>query len=73
MNTADNTESYYEKEEVKGTPFTIITLENRIFGTIGEHRITEYSTSKTEIRKELEKITWNRIVQVLAILIEKLK
>lgn len=58
------------KEEIKDSPFTIIGTEGKYFGAIGKYRITEPVDNKEEIRKDLKKITWNRIVQVMLILTE---
>lgn len=66
-----NSNELIERENINNTPFTIITMEGYSFGVLGEYRITEKNNSKEEIRKELEEITWNRIVQVLMILINK--
>ncbi len=59
-----------ERENLKDTPFEIITIDNESFGTMGEYRITEKNKSKEEIKKELGKITWNRIIQIVMILEE---
>ena len=37
---------------------------------MGDYRLTEKSASETEVREELSKITWNRIVQVVMLLEE---
>ena len=55
------------REEITDSPFVIITTENGSFGCMGKYRITEIG-SKAEIKKELKKITWNRIVQVILLL-----
>ena len=73
VNTTDKKNSGSEiiqKEEIKDTPFTIITVENKSFGTMGDYRITEPKKTVKEVKEELEKITWNRILQVVMILDE---
>jgi vacuolar-type H+-ATPase subunit F/Vma7 len=45
-------------------------MEGYHFGVMGDYRITEKSNSKKEIKKQLENITWNRIIQVVMILNE---
>jgi SpoVK/Ycf46/Vps4 family AAA+-type ATPase len=37
---------------------------------MGDYRLTEKSADESEVIKELEKITWNRIVQVVMLLEE---
>jgi len=57
-----------EREEIENSPFTIITVEGKSFGVMGKYRLTEEGKDKDEVRKELEEITWNRIIQVMMIL-----
>lgn len=59
--------------EIKDTPFTIIETKEGCFGAIANHRITEFYEDIPTAKKETIKITWNRIIQVLAIIIEKTK
>lgn len=59
-----------QREQLKNTPFTMIGLENRWFGTMGEYRMTEEYESKEELENELSNITWNRIIQVMMVLDE---
>ena len=58
-----------KREDVKDSPFTIITIEGKSFGTMGEYRLTEEGNIK-EIRKQLKTITWNRVIQVVMLLDE---
>jgi hypothetical protein len=58
-----------KREDIKESPFTIITIDGKSFGTMGNYRLTEEGT-KDQIKKELSKITWNRIIQVTMILNE---
>lgn len=73
MNT--ETEELIERTEVKDTPFTIIRIKakNESFATLGEYRITEVYEHNKDLEEELKTITWNRIIQVIMILTEKLK
>lgn len=78
MKETDKPDSNYElvkHHEVQGTPFTIIELvdEKKIFGVLGNYRMTEPMKTVAEAQTELQKITWNRILQVIGIAIEKLK
>ena len=59
-----------ERHEVENTPFTIIGTEGKYFGSMGKFRITEPKGTKEEIEKELGEITWNRIVQIILLLLE---
>jgi hypothetical protein len=55
---------------IKNSPFEVITTEGKSFGVMGNYRLTEPSKDAKIVKKELEKITWNRIIQVMMILEE---
>jgi|SaaInlStandDraft_1057018.scaffolds.fasta_scaffold09750_2 translation elongation factor P/translation initiation factor 5A len=57
------------REEVKDSPFHVITIDGESFGIMGDYRLTE-KMSKEKVKKELKKITWNRIIQVIMLLDE---
>lgn len=59
--------------EVKDSPFVIVKIEKEYFGTMGKYRITESHKNKVDVEIELEKITWNRLIQVVLLLIESTK
>lgn len=61
-------EELIQREDIKDSPFQIITVDNKSFGVMGKYRLTEEKETKDEIRKDLESITWNRIIQVIMIL-----
>ncbi len=69
---AENSEMI-KREDIKNTPFTIISLtdKNEHFAVMGEYRVTEVYKTKAKAKKEVEEITWNRIIQVVMILNEK--
>lgn len=64
-----------KRKEIKDTPFTIISLmeQNEHFAVVGEYRVTEKYDERSKAERAVKKVTWNRIVQVTMILIEKLK
>lgn len=59
-----------KREEIKDSPFHVITIEGESFGVMGDYRLTEKANNAREIKKQLSKITWNRIVQVIMLLDE---
>jgi len=59
-----------KREEIKDSPFHVITIEGQSFGVMGDYRLTEKSNSARKVKEELKKITWNRIVQVIMLLDE---
>jgi len=68
VNKEDSSETI-SREQIKDSPFTIITIDGKSFGTMGDYRVTKEGTIK-EIRKQLKTITWNRIIQVVMLLDE---
>lgn len=64
------TEELITRDEIKDSPFHVIGTEQGFFGSVGKYRITEPKKTKKEVEKELSEITWNRIVQVMLILLE---
>jgi len=63
-------EELVKRQKVEDTPFEIITINGESFGTMGEYRLTEKASNIEEVKKQLEKITWNRIIQIVMILEE---
>lgn len=63
-----------QRKELKETPFVIVSLTetNEHFGTLGEYRITEKYDKFSKVETELSKITWNRLIQVIMIITDKL-
>lgn len=68
-NKESNTEMI-ERIEIKDTPFTAVRVENQWFLSMGKYRITEPTEDKEECMKEAENTTWNRIMQVVQIMVE---
>ena len=71
VNTTDKENSLDEtikRKDVKDTPFEIITIGEQSFGAMGSYRITENKDTIKEVEKEIKKVTWNRLVQVIMIL-----
>ncbi len=63
-------EEMVKRTKIENSPFEIIEMEGYAFGTMGQYRITDKGNSVKEIKEELEKITWNRLIQVVMILNE---
>lgn len=63
-----------ERENIEDTPFTVITVKEtgEHFACLGKYRITEPVKTKAECIKEVKKVTWNRIVQVILLMHETL-
>ena len=66
--------SLVSRKEVKETPFEIISLndKNEHFAVLGEYRLTEKYGDPRMAEKEVEKITWNRLIQVIMVINDKM-
>jgi hypothetical protein len=60
-------------KNIEHTPFTIVKQNNEYYGLIGNHRITEIYLDEKVLEKDLKKITWDRVVQVIWAITEKFK
>ena len=68
-NTTDKQVSTFKPLE--GTPFTLVSDEGKVFGIMGKYRLTECFESEEEAEKEVKKITWDRLIQVISIMINE--
>ena len=68
-NTTDKQVSTFKPLE--GTPFTLVTDENKVYGVMGKYRLTEGFESEEEAEEQVKAITWNRLVQVFSIMINE--
>ena len=64
-NTTDNKNSLIDIEVLEDTPFGIVTIEGKSFGVIGQNRITEDYEDAEKLKKDLTKLDWNKIVNVI--------
>lgn len=67
----EKAEELIKRRDVEDTPFTVITQEGKSFGVMGEYRITEPEEDPDVVYLELQGLSWNRITQVMMILLEK--
>mgnify|MGYP000732563874 CR=1 FL=1 len=63
-------EELIKRVQIKDSPFEVITQDGYSFGVMGNYRLTEKSNNAKEVAKELKKITWNRVIQIVMILDE---
>jgi hypothetical protein len=71
LNNKDSNYEIFQHEQVEETPFTIIKHENKYFGVLGNHRITQLFDTKEECEADLKDINWNRVMQVIWAVVEK--
>jgi len=67
----ENTE-LVKRLDVKDSPFQVIETKGEFFGAMANYRLTEVYETEAECREALEEFTWNRVVQVMMLLNEKL-
>ena len=68
-NTTDKQVSTFKPLE--GTPFTLVSDGDKVYGVMGKYRLTEGFKSEKEAEKEVKAITWDRLIQVFSIMINE--
>lgn len=69
--TQENT--LFEQIKVEGTPFTAVRYDNEWFLALGKYRLTQKLKSKEAVEEEADKFHWDRIMQVIQIMIDEQK
>lgn len=64
-------EELIKREDIKDSPFHLISTEKGHFVSVGEYRITELRETREQALDDIKDITWNRIVQIVLILMEQ--
>lgn len=67
---SDSSKEMVEKIQVPETPFTMVRFEDKWFLTMGKYRLTEPADTKEEIEAQIENTSWNRIIQIILIIIK---
>lgn len=75
MNTIEVNESneLVKRIPIAETPFTIIQLDNKYFGTMGQYRLTEQYDDFESAKSALIKLSWNNILNVIIIAFDNLQ
>lgn len=58
-----------EREEVEGTPFTLIKHDEQWYILMGRYRLSEGMT-KEDALKNANTMDWNKILQVMTIIVQ---
>jgi len=53
---------------IEDTPFTVVRLDKQYFLSMGKYRLSELYNTYEEATQDIHTITWNRLVQVIAII-----
>jgi hypothetical protein len=69
----NNNELNYEFTNVENSPFTIVRQEDKYYGVIGNHRLTDSYDNLEDLKEDLLEISWNRLTQVIWAVVEKFK
>jgi len=59
-----------EREEVNGTPFTLVKQNENWYVLLGKYRLSEAYQEKEEALKDANRNDWMRTMQVVGIMIE---
>lgn len=68
-NKQSGNEQLIEYHPVKGTPFTVARQNKEWFVLMGKYRFTQDLKSRREATKEALKMNWERIMQVIQVMI----
>jgi hypothetical protein len=71
LNNKNSNSEIFTHEQVEETPFTIIKHDEKYFGVLGNHRVTQIFDTKEECEADLKDINWNRVMQVIWAVVEK--
>lgn len=66
-------EQLMEMEKVPNTPFTIVKYNDHWFLTMGKYRLSEPQTDKQTVIESAYDTTWDRLLQVIKIMIDESK
>ena len=69
LNTTDK--ENFNFKQIENTPFTIVSEDEKVFAVMGKYRLTENYNSAEECEKAVTEITWNRLIQVMSIMINE--
>lgn len=61
----------FEQVPIHDTPYTAVKMEDKWFLTLGKYRLTNQLGSLEECKAEATDASWNRIMQVIQIMIEE--
>lgn len=70
-NSNSKSNQLIEHQPIKGTPFTAIKYENEWYLTMGKYRLTTGRKTLREVLKESKDASWERIMQIIQILIDE--
>lgn len=66
----EKSEELIKRKEMENSPFWIITVNNKSFGTLGQYKITEDYNTPEQVESTLKELTWNNIVKIMTIIHE---
>lgn len=72
-NYSNDKSKLIEKIEIENTPFTIMKHKDEWYILIGKYRLSEGYINKLEALEEAKKMTWEKIMQVIGVMIEEYK
>lgn len=78
LDSTDNIKSVFSSENTEGwevlnTPFTIVRIDNEWSVLMGKYQVSKEHKTRLEAYEDAMQTGWNRLLQVIAIMIEKYK
>ena len=71
LDNTNNSDYLVDFIKIENTPFTIVSEDDKVFAVMGKYRLTENYKNAEECEKAVTEINWNRLVQVISIMINE--
>ena len=68
-NNDSNSNKVVDYTPVPDTPFTVVRENNNFFVTMGNYKISPNYTTAEEANKDAARVDWNRLAQVIEVII----
>ncbi len=68
----EETTELVKRFDIEDSPFIVIETRGQFFGAMGNYRLTEMFDDLEMCKRDVQSMTWNRVVQVMMLLNEKL-
>jgi hypothetical protein len=66
----NETNELVKKTELPETPFTIVEIDGKYFGAMGQYRLTEIWDEYETAQAELMMMSWNNILKVVMVVLD---
>ena len=64
-------ETIKSTEEIEGSPFMCVEVDEKFFVALGRHRLTELLSTRAECDAWVKDISWNKIVLIASVIMDE--